>query len=217
MRSFFLIALVVLVGASAAHAVPEPTCVTSGTTTACGYGCETAYGTAACAQAPGGSCKAANGKIACGFSCEASAGDVQCAQTPFGVCVTRLGKVTCFDPPGTPPFGLDPASVQKATCTTSGTTIACGYHCVRTATAITCAQTPNGACIVNAGQATCVDPPASVGLDPRLPAMQCVRAGTAADCGYGCVSTGGVVRCARTPAGTCQVVRGEAVCFDPAP
>jgi hypothetical protein len=215
MRLPVLFAFLVSSFAVGANATPEPTCVTSGTTTACGYGCETAYGTAACAQAPGGMCKAANGKIACGFSCEASAGEVACAQTPFGVCIARTGQVRCFDPPGTPPFGLDPKSVQKAQCVVVGTSIACGYHCARTASGTTCAQTPNGACIVNAGRVTCVDPPPAIGLDPRQPAMQCLRAGTAAGCGYGCISNAGAVHCARTPAGKCQIVRGEAVCFDP--
>ena len=217
MRLASLVALVAATLTGAAGATQEPSCVTSGTTTACGYGCEKAYGTAACAQSPGGMCKAANGKIACGFSCEAAAGDVQCAQTPFCVCAVRFGKVTCFDPPGTPPFGLDPASVRKAQCVTSGAAMACGYHCIRNASGITCAQTPNGACIENAGRVTCVDPPPSVGLDPRQPAMQCLRANTTAGCGYGCIANAGAVHCARTPAGSCQVVRGEVVCFDPSP
>ena len=34
-------------------------------------------------------------------------------------------------------------------------------------------------------------------------------------CGYQCKSDGQRVRCAQTPQGTCQVIDGQAVCFDP--
>ncbi|MBU8899105.1 hypothetical protein DRW03_28195 [Corallococcus sp. H22C18031201] len=34
-------------------------------------------------------------------------------------------------------------------------------------------------------------------------------------CGYGCKSDGQRVRCAKTPQGRCQVLDGQAVCFDP--
>ena len=38
-----------------------------------------------------------------------------------------------------------------------------------------------------------------------------------AACGYQCKSDGQRVRCAQTPQGSCQVIDGQAVCFDPPP
>jgi hypothetical protein len=202
-------------------------CKAYGGQTACGHNCIVAYGRPHCAPLPGGQCVANGGKVACGFSCIARAGDVQCAQTPSGTCTDRLGVLQCFDPtsPGgagpdapapvvVPPAGLE-SQVEKAACHAAGAQTVCGFHCVRTAGSVTCARTPNGACGVTMGRATCNDPPGQLGVDPRVPKMSCVENAGRMACGYGCATLRGEVRCAQTPRGSCQVVNGQFACFDP--
>ncbi len=49
--------------------------------------------------------------------------------------------------------------------------------------------------------------------DPSAP--MCRSMDGQAACGYACKSDGLRVRCAQTPEGVCQVIDGQAVCFDP--
>ncbi|HZI10294.1 MAG TPA: hypothetical protein VE153_07840 [Myxococcus sp.] len=46
-------------------------------------------------------------------------------------------------------------------------------------------------------------------------AATCRSVNSQVSCGYGCKSDSDRVRCAQTPQGRCQVVDGQAVCFDP--
>lgn len=49
--------------------------------------------------------------------------------------------------------------------------------------------------------------------DPSTPTCRAIDGKVS--CGYGCKSDGQRVRCAQTPQGHCQVIDGQAVCFDP--
>ena len=51
--------------------------------------------------------------------------------------------------------------------------------------------------------------------DPNGPTCRSVDGHVA--CGYHCKSDGQRLRCAKTPQGHCQVIDGQAVCFDPPP
>ncbi|HEX8822287.1 MAG TPA: hypothetical protein VF794_20340 [Archangium sp.] len=53
----------------------------------------------------------------------------------------------------------------------------------------------------------------SAAPDPQGPTCRSIDSHVA--CGYQCKSDGQRVRCAQTPQGRCQVVDGQAVCFDP--
>jgi hypothetical protein len=220
------LALLLLMAPSPADPSPaghteQPSCITAGGTTVCGYGCAEAGGTASCAQHPGGSCKTAYGKVACGFDCLAAHGDVRCAQTPTGVCNARGSGVSCFDPtsstgaPILPPFGTPTTDLRKARCHEVGTQLVCGFNCTATPGSMVCSRTPNGACGVTGARGVCNDPPGNIGVDPKQPKMSCLESGNAIACGYGCAREGTQVMCAQTPAGSCQAVRGRLNCFDP--
>jgi len=49
--------------------------------------------------------------------------------------------------------------------------------------------------------------------DPSTPSCRSFNSQTA--CGYGCKTDSNRAQCAKTPQGRCQVVDGQAVCFDP--
>ena len=167
---------------------PPPTqCVTQGGKTACGYGCLTFNGTAACAATPLGRCEVWQGELvcwdpplvltslpqtqwkraqcehnftqqACGYHCKASGDDVACARTWFGVCEANLGKVTCWDP-AEPLIWSAQGDLPLPRCLQSGDAVACGYTCDHSYGQPVCTATPRGRCEKNDGNVTCWDPP----------------------------------------------------------
>ncbi len=107
------------------------------------------------------------------------------------------------------------------TCVTLGDRIACGYHCVASATQLACAQTPDGLCDKSGGHVVCWDPPPDVrrllAADEDLPRPSCVSRGNQVACGFACARTLSRAACANTPFGACEASFGRLVCFDPAP
>lgn len=47
----------------------------------------------------GSTCVSTESSYACGWSCQTLRGESRCAQTPRGKCVLKDGRITCFDPP----------------------------------------------------------------------------------------------------------------------
>lgn len=156
---------------------PAPTCHAEYGMVACGYTCESGYGTVQCTQTPYGVCHAEYGKvvcwdpplhlvgvgqprclagygdIACGYTCHAEYGEVKCTQTPQGVCDAAYGKVVCWHPPA---FVRTDA---RPTCKAEYGKLACGYTCRSGYGDVQCTQTPEGICTVGNGTVTCWDPP----------------------------------------------------------
>lgn len=170
-------------------AAQQSECRSAYGTTVCGYHCEAAFGTVACARTPEGRCEAAYGKVtcwdpptsgegamrsplvkarchaaygkvSCGYGCVEGFGEVRCAATPQGRCVSDGGKVTCWDPPGAVAVAPSTAWPQADCRTAYGSTV-CGYDCVAAFGTVKCAQTPYGACMEAYGQVTCWDPDAA--------------------------------------------------------
>jgi hypothetical protein len=172
---------------------PRPSCVTDGTSIACGYDCKRQSGQAQCAQTPKGvctttsnqlqcfdpppevygalganvpspSCVVREGKIACGYSCVTGNGVTACAKTPFGVCAEDGGNPTCFDPPKAVVCATA-GSVPAPKCQPMGAgRLACGYNCATASGVTACSQTPDGKCDTGGpGQPQCFDPPARGG------------------------------------------------------
>jgi hypothetical protein len=156
-----------------------------------------------------------SGQTACGYHCLRAEGQVRCAQTAEGVCSSSSGVVACWDPPALLRRVYE--RVPEASCVTNGAQTACGYHCVVGSDRAQCAQTPFGACRVNAGRLVCWDPPAEVILarGERTPGASCAISGDRVVCGYRCEVWQGVVRCAQTPDGVCQHQGGAVACWDP--
>jgi hypothetical protein len=161
------------------------------------------------------SCINSNGTSVCGFDCKGESGKVKCAQTPEGVCATSGGNVACFDPPQVvrATFGTS----TRATCIAKEGRVACGYACAEAGGQAACTQTPAGVCDTRTGRVVCFDPPPEVfavwGTNAPKPSCESREGKTV--CGYGCVSGGGNIACARTPAGSCIERGGQTACFDP--
>lgn len=236
----FALTLLVLSQAAA------PGCLTVDGVRTCGFDCKAAGGTVSCAKTPAGVCeKGTGGTIvcfdppqwltrvmnpvpkptcvwrgasgACGYDCKALSDTVGCAQTPRGHCETAYGRIVCADPTAAT-YGVYGAEPPKPTCLAKNALVACGYSCVSSGVAIACAATPWGVCTTQGAQAQCFDPGERVicagGKDTEKPV--CKAFGDRLGCGYHCVDRGGVIACAQTPAGSCDVtaVSGPA-CFDP--
>ncbi|HKQ67683.1 MAG TPA: hypothetical protein VJT73_00015 [Polyangiaceae bacterium] len=162
------------------------------------------------------SCVTSEGQTACGFHCLVSSGLVRCAQTPQGTCVAGAGTVACWDPPPILRSVLGDRA-PRPQCVVSSGQVACGYSCISNYDRVQCAQTPFGACKANEGRLVCWDPPIQLIATYRertRPAVCASNYGKVA-CGYGCVANYGVVRCAKTPEGTCHAERDQVFCWDP--
>jgi hypothetical protein len=161
-------------------------------------------------------CLTSEGKTACGFHCMASFGEVRCAQRPDGICFIGAGTVTCWDPPPIVRTAL-PLRPARPQCVASAGQVACGFECIVNYDRVACAQTPLGACKANEGRLVCWDPPGQViaAQGARTPLVTCISNYGKVACGYGCIATFGVVRCAKTPGGFCRAERDQVFCWDP--
>lgn len=178
---------------------PRPTCVTEGTTVACGYDCKKLNGRGSCAQTPRGVCVVAyndvtcfdpppevygvfenatpapkceqrDGRVACGYNCAFAAGKTSCAVTPFGVCAENGSQVVCFDP-SKAVLCQKGKSTPKPQCVPQSGSFTCGYKCAVAGAESNCAQTPDGSCDTGApGKPTCFDPPVRGGTNACLEA-----------------------------------------------
>ena len=171
----------------AAQEPPAPQCVTQGGTTACGYGCLTHNGKAACANTPLGRCEVWQGKLrcfdppvmlmslpqaqwkrvtcehnddvwVCGYNCKGTGERLACAQTWFGICENKVGRVTCWDPSEQLIWSTQ-GDLPAPRCLQSGDAVACGYTCDHNYGEPACTSTPRGRCENAHGKVTCWDPP----------------------------------------------------------
>lgn len=191
---------------------PERECVEGPGYKACGYHCISQFGQAKCAATPEGVCHASMstitcwdppadfakfvgderptcierfGKVACGFGCLAERDEVKCARTPGARCVRAS------------PGG-----------------ITCGFACVTRNNDVRCATTPLGVCIAGRSKPVCYDPPRALirKYGPELPRPECLEGRYDAACGYGCMTSGGDVKCSPFPGGSCRVSLGRVEC-----
>lgn len=165
------------------------------------------------------SCMTQSGKTACGYHCIAAHGEVGCAQTEAGVCGATERELVCWDPPDAVRAHYG-EKVPPAQCQSKQGQLACGYHCQTRETGdVRCANTPDGICVATRLGITCWDPPVfAYCADSRpLPRPLCMTVDGNAACGYGCKARNGVIRCAQTPGGQCQVFPQDILCTDPAP
>ncbi|MBL8914955.1 MAG: hypothetical protein JNM17_29890 [Archangium sp.] len=172
---------------------PKPTCLTDGTTIACGYDCKRFGGNSQCAQTPNGVCSVTGGYLtcfdpppevygayggevpaptclvregmaACGYSCRTANGKTMCAKTPFGVCGDDGRDPVCFDPPKAVICAKGKDTPKPKCVPTGGSFMTCGYTCATASSTTVCSQTPDGTCDTNGpGKPQCFDPPARGG------------------------------------------------------
>lgn len=162
-------------------------------------------------------CLTSSNQTACGYHCLGANGEVRCAQTPQGVCAFSSGVLACWDPPPLLRRVYAHGAVPEPACVTNNGQTACGYQCVVSSDQAQCAQTPFGACRVNAGRVVCWDPPAEVMLarGERTPVASCLASSDHVVCGYHCEVWQGLVRCAQTPDGVCRHQGAPLSCWDP--
>jgi hypothetical protein len=112
-----------------------------------------------------------------------------------------------------------PRVSADADCLTSNNQTSCGFSCLAAYGVVRCAQTPDGICEAGGASVTCWDPPPYVRrhYGVALPRPECTHDYGLVACGYHCASGYGKVRCADTPAGSCESAYGQVVCGDPRP
>ncbi len=174
--------------------------------------------TALLAQAPKSECITVTGGRVCGYQCKTANGiNGKCAESPNGICIQNVGTILCFDPPPWLQVAYGGAAPAPK-CLTDGSAAACGYNCKNAAGVVACAQTPAGACAAGPNnKVVCADPPPEVYgvFGSKTPPMACKEHLQTVACGYGCVLSGGVLACTKTPFGICDTREGVPVCFDP--
>jgi hypothetical protein len=83
---------------------------------------------------------------------------------------------------------------------------------------VACARTPWGRCVTTDGKVFCGDPaPEALRCGAPSVAVECVTTNGTGACGYGCLTSNGRAKCARTPWGRCVATDGKIFCGDPAP
>ena len=158
-----------------------------------------------------------DGRAACGYACKVgSDGVARCAETPDGACIVQSnGRVACTD--------FQPARFHRrwpqAECVLGSNGLAaCGYACKVGSDGIArCAQTPDGACIVQSnGRVACTDFTGTRRHGRRQQATCLLGSNGLAACGYACqAGSDGIARCAQSPEGACIVqANGRVACSD---
>ncbi len=112
---------------------------------------------------------------------------------------------------------LAQASVPAPSCRTSGSQLACGYHCRAELGEAKCSQTPEGICQNVEDRLVCWDPPEEVRLHATAQRPSCKKKFGEVACGYACATSPTKIACAQTPWGSCTTRYDQVVCWDPAP
>ena len=177
LRSLVAACVLVVAGASGAHAEPAR-CITGG-----------------------------NGVVACGYDCKVGGDGVAvCAHTERGVCgIGGNGKVGCFDPRRSHhddhDRDNDDVTGTRAACRVGGDgTVVCGFACtVGGDGKAVCADTDDGVCTVGGnGKTVCTELGHLRARVRREGTPQCVVGGNGVvACGYACkVGGNGIAVCA---------------------
>lgn len=114
-------------------------------------------------------------------------------------------------------LAAEPSKPPAPECRVSNGVQVCGFSCVLHPKGAKCAQTPQGVCLVLAGEARCFDPPEEVRwhAEPADPKPTCKANRAQVACGYACEVSHTEVACAKTPWGRCSRRDDAIACWDP--